>query len=78
MLIADKHTDPVLSIINVAGMIIEETSKCGIVGYTDLLMLLVNRTSERVKAVFNYSLSLLYVLDKLEYIEDIDAIRLKS
>jgi len=78
MLKPDKHTNPVLSVINIAGLIIEQISNNEIVGYDELLSNLVNQTSESVKDVFLYSLSFLYLLDKIEYIPDLDALRLKK
>ncbi len=77
MLKPDKHTNPVLSIINIAGLIIEQVKNNDIVSYDDLLNKLVNLTSESVKDVFLYSLSFLYLLDKIEYIPGLDALRLK-
>ncbi len=78
MLKPDKHTNPVLSVINIAGLIIEQISNNEIVGYDELLSNLVNQTSKSVKDVFLYSLSFLYLLDKIEYIPDLDALRLKK
>jgi len=77
MLKPDKHTNPMLSVVNIAGLIIEQIRNNEIVSYDDLLSNLVNQTSESVKDVFLYSLSFLYLLDKVEYIPDLDALRLK-
>jgi hypothetical protein len=77
MLKPDKHTNPVLSTVNIAGLIIEQIRNDEIVRYEDLLSNLVNQTSESVKDVFLYSLSFLYLLDKIEYIPDLDALRLR-
>ena len=78
MLKPDKHTNPVLSVVNIAGLIIERIRNDEIVSYDDLLSNLVNQTSESVKDIFLYSLSFLYLLDKIEYIPDLDALRLKA
>jgi len=77
MLKPDKHTNPVLSVVNIAGLIIEQIKNNEIVSYDDLLNNLINQTSESVKEVFLYSLSFLYLLDKVEYIPDLDALRLR-
>lgn len=77
MLKPDKHTNPVLSIVNIAGLIIEQLKNNEIVSYDDLLNKLVHLTSESVQDVFLYSLSFLYLLDKIEYIADLDALRMK-
>ena len=78
MLKPDKHTNPVLSVINIAGLIIKEIKNDEIVSYNDLLASLKNQTSDSVKNVFHYSLSLLYLMDTVEYIPDLDALRLKQ
>lgn len=77
MLKPDKHTNPVLSVINIAGLIIKQIKSNEIVSYDDLLISMKNQTSDSVKEVFNYSLSFLYLLDKVEYIPELDALRLK-
>lgn len=77
MLKPDKHTNPVLSVINIAGLIIKQIKSNEIMSYDDLLISMKNQTSDSVKDVFNYSLSFLYLLDKVEYISELDALRLK-
>lgn len=77
MLKPDKHTNPELSVINIAGLIIEQIKNNEIISYDDLLSSLVNQTSENVKDVFLYSVFFLYLLDKIEYIPDLDALRLR-
>ena len=77
MLKPDKHTNPILSVINIAGLIIKQIKSNEIVSYDDLLNSMKKQTSESVKEVFNYSLSFLYLLDKVEYVPELDALRLK-
>ncbi len=76
MLLVDKHTDPALSIINISSIIIEIILENGIITYDDLLNLLVSRTSKKAKNVFLYSLSFLYSIKKIEYLQDNDCFRL--
>ena len=57
MLKPDKHTNPVLSVVNIAGLIIKEIKNDGIVSYNDLLASLKNQTSDSAKNVFHYCLS---------------------
>ena len=78
MLKPDRHTNPVLSVINIAGIIIKEIQNDGIVSYNDLLASLKKQTSDGVKSVFHYSLSFLYLMDTIEYIPELDALRLKQ
>ncbi len=77
MLRPDKHTNPVLSVANVTGLIIEQFKQEEIINYDDLIVTLVNKTSNSVKEIFPFSLSFLFILDKVEYIPDLDAFRLK-
>ena len=77
MLKPDKHMNPVLSVINIAGLIIKQIEINEIVSYDDLLTSMKNLTSDSVKDMFHYSLSFLYLLDKVEYIPELDALRLK-
>jgi hypothetical protein len=77
MLKPDKHTNPELSVVNIAALIIEQIKNNEIISYDDLLINLVNQTSESVKDVFLYSLFFLYLLDKVEYIPDLDALRVR-
>jgi len=78
MLKPDKHTNPVLSVLNIAGLIIKEIKNDEIVSYNDLLASLKKQTSDSVKNVFHYSLSFLYLMDTIEYIPELDALRLKK
>ena len=78
MLKPDKHTNPMLSVVNVTGIVIENLIENEIMGYNDLLSNLIHQTSESAKDIFVYSLCFLYLLDKIEYIPDIDALRLKT
>ena len=76
MLTPDRHTNPVLSVVNIAGLIIKEVKNDGIVTYNDLLATLKKQTSDSVKHVFHLSLSFLYLMDAIEYIPELDALRL--
>lgn len=77
MLKPDKHTNPLLSIVNITGLVIKNLIEDEIISYNELLNRLVSETSENAKDVFAYSLCFLYLLDKIEYIPDLDALRLK-
>lgn len=78
MLKPDKHTNPMLSVVNITGLIIEQIKDNEIISYDDLLSELINQTSESVKDIFYYSLFFLYILDKIEYIPELDALRLHT
>ena len=76
MLKPNKHTDPKLTIFYVAGIIIQYLKKNEVMSYDDLLSLLVLEISDKAKSIFQYALSFLYVTGKIEYLADIDALRL--
>ena len=78
MLKLNKHSNPTLSVLNVAAMIVALLRKDGVAGYADLLTSLKNSTSEHVGEIYNYALSFLFLVGKIEYLDDIDAIKLMS
>ena len=78
MLKLNKHNDPSLSILNLAGLIIEILQENEILNYDDLLTILTHRTSKSVKEVYHYTLSFLYLVGKLEYISEIDTLRIRQ
>lgn len=78
MLKPDKHTNPHYTVVNIAGLIIEQIKKNDIMKYDDLLNYLINQTSGGIKDIFVYALSFLFLLDKIEYLSDLDALKLKT
>lgn len=76
MLKPSKHCDPSLSVLNVVGLTIEILQQNEILSHDDLLACLAERTSESVKEVYHYALSFLFLVGKLEYAPDIDALRM--
>jgi hypothetical protein len=76
MLKPNKHTDPSLSVLNISGLMIEILQENNILTHDDLLTNLTYRTSVNVKEVYNFALSFLYLVGKLEYIPELDALRI--
>ena len=76
MLKPNKHVDPSLSVLNIAGLTIEILQQNKIMTHDDLLVSLIHHTSESVKEVYYYALSFLYIVGKIEYIAEIDALRI--
>ena len=76
MLKPSKHADPSLSVLNIAGLTIDILQQNKILTHNDLLASLIHRTSESVKEVYHYALSFLYIVGKVEYIPEIDALRI--
>lgn len=76
MLKPSKHIDPSLSVLNIAGLTIEILQQNEIISHDDLLVSLIHRTSENVNEVYHYALSFLYLVGKIEYIPEIDGLRI--
>ena len=76
MLKWDKHTDPTLSVVYVAGLALDVLKDAEIIEHDALLNLLARKTSASVKEVYHYALSFLFLIGKLEYVQSIDAVRL--
>lgn len=78
MLKPDKHTNPKLSIINIAGLLIKELKQKEISTYDELLTSLIKQTNESAKEVFLYANYFLFLLGRIEYIPNLDSLRLKE
>lgn len=76
MLRPSKHADPSLSVLNIAGLTIEILQEAQILTHDELLTALSRRTSESVKEVYHYALSFLYLVGRVEYIAELDALRM--
>lgn len=76
MLRPRKHTDPSLSVLNVTALTIDALQRQDVLSYDDLVAWLAMRTSDRVREVHPYALSLLFLVGKLEYLPDLDAVRI--
>lgn len=75
-LLPSKHSNLKYSIINVAAYIISETKDIGMIRYDELLALLKKRVGPDVGEVFLPSLTFLYMLKRIEYVEQLDSVRL--
>lgn len=71
-----KHSNLRYSVINVSASIITTLKENGIIEYNDLLATLKKKVGREVGEVFLLSLTFLYILKRIEYIEELDSIRL--
>lgn len=76
MLSPTKHSSLKYSIINVSASIITTLKENGIIEYNDLLSTLKHKIGLEVSEVFLVSLNFLYILKRIEYIDELDSIRL--
>ncbi|MCX6077408.1 MAG: hypothetical protein NTW78_11085 [Campylobacterales bacterium] len=73
-----KHTNLRYSIINISATILKILKDNAIVEYSELLELLKLKIGKEVEEVFLLSLSFLYIHKKVEYIKELDSIRLSN
>ncbi len=71
-----KHTNLKYSVINISANILKLLKENIVIEYAELLDVLKQKIGEEVNEVFLPSLSFLYMHKKIEYIKDLDAIRL--
>ena len=73
MITPNKHTEIKYSVLYVAGLILKEIMKSGVVPYSELKGSIVQLLGKEVGVVFPQSLSFLYLMNKIEYKKDIDS-----
>jgi hypothetical protein len=78
MLKPDKHTNPKFSVFNIAAIMIRHLKEADILKYDELLTSVINESSEKSKELFIQAISFLFLLDKIEYLPDLDSLRLKN
>jgi hypothetical protein len=67
MLSPNKHTSIKYSILYIAGLIVSELKRSGIIKYDELKDVVINSTGKELGENFEYSLSYLFLLDKISY-----------
>lgn len=73
-----KHTNLRYSIVNISANILKILQENGIMKYHDLLDTLKLSIGADVNEVFTLSLTFLYIMNKIEYIKELDTIRLSN
>ncbi len=73
-----KHTNLHYSVINISANILKTLKEYGIIKYAYLLDILKVKIGNDVNEVFLSSLTFLYIMKKIEYIEELDSIRLND
>jgi hypothetical protein len=74
MLTPDKHTDIRYSVLYISGIIMREMKRNGIVKYDDLKNAVISQTGKEIGDLFEYSLSFLYLLNKIRYNQPSDTV----
>lgn len=79
MITPHKYLNLDLSLLNISAFILQEFKKTSILQYDDVINSCVNSFGENVKEIIPYALSFLYMLEKIEYLENgLDAFELKG
>jgi hypothetical protein len=73
MLAPNKHTSIKYSILHIAGLIISEVKRNGIIQYDDLKDVIINSVGKEIGDTFEFSLSYLFLLDKINYNQNSDS-----
>jgi hypothetical protein len=74
MLAPNKHTDIKYSIPYIAGIIMREMKRSGIIQYDDLKNVIISEVGKEIGDSFEYSLSFLYLLNEISYNQQSDTI----
>jgi len=78
MLKPDKHTDIKYSIVFLSAVMMKEILENGIIKYDDLKNSLSDKIGKGITENFEYTLSYLYMLGKIEFVEHLDSIKVLS
>ena len=73
-----KHTNLHYSVINISANILKILKEDEIIRYADLLDILKLKIGNDVSEVFLSSLTFLYTMKKINYIEELDSLRLNN
>lgn len=75
MLRPDKHTDIKYSIVFLSAVMMKEILDSGIIKYDDLKNNLVDKIGKGITENYEYTLSYLFMLGKIEYVDKLDSIK---
>jgi hypothetical protein len=76
MLAPNKHTNIRYSVLYISGIIMREMKRCGIVKYDDLKNVVIRQVGKEIGDMFEYSLSFLFLINKINYNKQSDTIAL--
>jgi len=74
MLTPHKHTNIKYSVPYISGLIMREIQRSGIIKYDDLKNVVINQVGKEIGDTFEYSLSFLYLINKINYNQKSDTI----
>jgi hypothetical protein len=75
MIKPDRHTNPDTSVINIGAFILQQLNSLYDISYDNLMKKVVDNIGEGAKENYPYAINFLYLLGKVEYIEQTDSFR---
>jgi len=75
MIKPNKHTEIKYSIVYLSAVMLKEIQANGIIKYDDLKNTLIEKVGKGASENYEYALSFLYLMGKIEYIEILDSIK---
>lgn len=76
MLAPNKHTSIKYSVLYIAGLIFSEVKRSGIIQYDELKDIVINHVGKEIGDSFEYSLSYLFLISKINYNQSLDSFSL--
>lgn len=78
MITAHKYLNLDLSVVNVSALIIDKLKKNSLLQYDELLRIAVSAHGEIARETFPYALNFLFLVDKINYLSEIDGFQLNE
>lgn len=75
MIKPDRHTNIDLSVINISAYILTQLNAFYEISYDDLLSKVIGNIGEGAKDNYPYALNFLFLLGRVEYIEETDSFK---
>jgi hypothetical protein len=75
MLRPDKNTDIKYSVVFLSAVMMKEINDNGIIKYDDLKSSLVDKIGKGVVENYEYTLSFLFMLGRIEYVSTLDSVK---
>lgn len=75
MLRPDKNTDIKYSVVFLSAVMMKEINDNGIIKYDDLKSNLVDKIGKGVTENYEYTLSFLFMLGRIEYVSTLDSVK---
>lgn len=75
ILLPDKHSTPQYTTLYVAGVLLKEVQNNGIVQFEALKERLAFLIDEKAVTLFTLALAFLFLLGKIEYVKELDSIK---